>query len=66
MRISVSDKTDIQADGGRGSFGGHRQNRGTGGGGEERPEMGERWKRVEGESFMQKSHLGKDFFFSTT
>jgi RNA recognition motif-containing protein len=43
IRVNVSDKTDT--DGGRGSFGNNRSNRGTGG--EERPEMSETWKRAE-------------------
>ncbi|CAF1269064.1 unnamed protein product [Adineta ricciae] len=48
MRITVSDKTDMQVDGGRGSFGGQRSNRGGGGsgGGEGRPEMDEKWTRA--------------------
>ena len=50
MRITVSDKTDMQVDGGRGSFGGQRSNRGGGsGGGEGRPEMDEKWTRGKGE-----------------
>jgi len=43
IRINVSDKTET--DSGRGSFGNHRSNRGTGG--EDRPEMSSTWKRAE-------------------
>jgi RNA recognition motif-containing protein len=47
IRINVSDKTDLhQTDGNRGNFG-HRSYRT---GGEERPEMADRWKRVERKS----------------
>ncbi|UJR33901.1 hypothetical protein I4U23_021320 [Adineta vaga] len=47
IRVTVSDKTDMhQTDGGRGTFGNNRSNRG-GGGGEERPEMADKWKRAE-------------------
>jgi RNA recognition motif-containing protein len=48
IRVNVSDKTDShQTDSGRGTFGNNRSNRSGGGGGEERPEMGDRWKRAE-------------------
>ncbi len=48
IRVTVSDKTDLhQNDGNRSNFG-HRSNRM--GGGEERPEMADRWKRVERKS----------------
>lgn len=43
IRISVSDKTDIHGDSGRGNAGGHRSHRG----GEERPELANTWKRAE-------------------
>jgi len=46
IRINVSDKTDFhQTDSNRGNFG-NRSNRT----GEERPEMGDRWKRIERKS----------------
>jgi len=46
IRINVSDKTDFhQTDNNRGNFG-NRSNRT----GEERPEMGDRWKRIERKS----------------
>ena len=49
IRVNVSDKTDSHnTEGGRGTFGNNRSNRGGGsGGGEERPEMADRWKRAE-------------------
>ncbi|CAF2859805.1 unnamed protein product [Rotaria sp. Silwood2] len=45
IRVNVSDKTDSHTDSGRGTFGSNRSNRS--GGGEERPEMADRWKRAE-------------------
>ncbi|CAF2132481.1 unnamed protein product [Rotaria magnacalcarata] len=44
IHINVSDKTHSHTDGGRGGFGHNRSNRT---GGEERPEMSDRWKRAE-------------------
>ncbi|CAF0745667.1 unnamed protein product [Rotaria sordida] len=44
IRINISDKPDLHSDSGRGTFGNNRSNRG---GGEERPEMADRWKRAE-------------------
>ncbi len=50
IRVNVSDKTDShQTEGGRGTYGSHRSNRGTGG--EERPEMSGTWKRAERKYF---------------
>ncbi|CAF0777719.1 unnamed protein product [Rotaria sp. Silwood1] len=45
IRINVSDKNDSHTDSGRGTFGSNRSHRS--GGGEERPEMADRWKRAE-------------------
>ena len=45
IRVAVSDKTDShQSSSSRGTFGNNRPNRS---GGEERPEMADRWKRAE-------------------
>jgi hypothetical protein len=50
IRVSVSDKTDShQSEGGRGTFGSNRSNRG---GGEERPEMADTWKRAKRKYFI--------------
>ena len=46
IRVNVSDKTDSHQSDSRGGFG-NRSNRPTGGGGEDRPEMADRWKRAE-------------------
>jgi RNA recognition motif-containing protein len=64
IRVNVSDKTDShQNDGNRGGFG-SRTHRSGAGGGEERPEMADKWRRAErNELFDERTRTNRFVFF---